>query len=363
MIGSERRRVFFGRRPVGGGWSGFAVQGNAAITHEQHSAEERVVRYELSTGKVVWATREVAHYVNPLAGAGPRSTPTIHDGRVYAMGGTGLLTAIDLDSGELVWKRDALKDTEGRLPEWGKSDSPLILGDLVVVSAGSTLAAYRADTGELAWQSSSLSPGYGSPLVTTLAGVEQLVSFNARSVSGHDPEEGGVLWEVEFPGRQPNVAQPLVLPGDRVLVSAGYGVGAKLYHITSSGDELSAELVWESLRLKSKFAHLIYHEGFIYGLDDGILVCIDPETGQRKWKRGRYGHGQLLLVGDLLLVQGEHGEIFLIDPSPDELRELTSFTVMDAKIWNTPALAGRYLLVRNDAEAALFELPVVASGT
>ena len=349
------------RQPVGRGWSGFAVSGNAAVTHEQHSAEERVVRYELSTGRVEWASREVAHYVNALAGEGPRATPTIHDGRVYAMGGTGLLTVLDLESGELLWKRDVLADSGGKVPTWGKSDSPLLLeeDELVVVGAGSALAAYRAEDGELAWSVSGVTPAYGSPLLTTLAGVRQIVSFNAGSLTGHDPEEGTVLWKVDWPRQQPNVAQPLILDGDRVLASAGYGVGARLFHITDEG----AELVWESLRLKSKFAHFIYYEGYVYGLDDGILVCLDPETGRRKWKRGRYGHGQLLLVEDLLLVQSEHGDIILIDPSPDELRELTRFTVMDGKIWNTPALAGRYLLVRNDAEAALFEMPVVASGS
>ena len=348
------------RRPVGRGWSGFAVSGNAAVTHEQHSAEERVVRYELSTGRVEWASREVAHYTNALAGEGPRATPTIRDGRVYAMGGTGLLTVLDLDSGELLWKRDVFRDSGGKVPTWGKSDSPLLLDDdeLVVVGAGSALSAYRAEDGEPAWSVSDVSPAYGSPLLTTLAGIRQIVSFNADSLTGHDPEEGTVLWRVGWPRQQPNVAQPLILPGDRVLASAGYGVGARLFHITEDG----AELVWESLRLKAKFAHLIYYEGYVYGIDDGILVCLDPETGRRKWKRGRYGHGQLLLVEDLLLVQGEHGDIILIEPSPDELRELARFTVMDAKIWNTPALAGRYLLVRNDAEAALFEMPVVASG-
>jgi len=345
------------RRPVGRGWSGFAVVGNAAVTHEQHSAEERVVRYELSTGRVEWASREVAHYENALAGEGPRATPTIHEGRVYAMGGTGLLTVLDLESGELLWKRDVLRDSGGNEPTWGKSDSPLLLDGLVVVGAGAALSAYRADDGELAWSVKGVSPAYGSPLLTTLAGVRQIVSFNADSLTGHDPEEGSVLWEVPWPRRQPNVAQPLILPGDRVLASAGYGVGARLFHITGDG----AELVWESLRLKAKFAHLIYYQGYVYGLDDGILVCLDPETGRRKWKRGRYGHGQLLLVEDLLLVQGEHGDIILIEPSPDELRELARFTVMDGKIWNTPALAGRYLLVRNDAEAALFEMPVVAN--
>lgn len=346
------------RRPVGRGWSGFAVVGNAAITHEQHSAEERVVRYELSTGRVEWASREVAHYTNALAGEGPRATPTIHEGRVYAMGGTGLLTVLDLESGELLWKRDVFRDSGGKVPIWGKSDSPLLVDELVIVGAGTGLSAYRAESGEMAWSSEAAAPAYGSPLLTTLAGVRQIVSFNAHSLTGHDPEEGIVLWEAPWEGNQPNVAQPLILDGDRVLASAGYGIGAKLFHVTEDG----VELVWESLRLKAKFAHLIYYEGYVYGLDDGILVCLDPETGRRKWKRGRYGHGQLLLVDDLLLVQGEHGDIILIDPSPEELRELTRFTALDGKIWNTPALAGRYLLVRNDAEAALFEMPVVASG-
>ena len=216
------------RRPVGRGWSGFAVSGNAAVTHEQHSAEERVVRYELSTGRVEWASRELAHYTNALAGEGPRATPTIRDGRVYAMGGTGLLTVLDLDSGELLWKRDVFRDSGGNVPTWGKSDSPLLLDDdeLVVVGAGSALSAYRAKDGEPAWSVSDVSPAYGSPLVTTLAGVRQIVSFNADSLTGHDPEQGTVLWRVGWPRQQPNVAQPLILPGDRVLASAGYGVGA-----------------------------------------------------------------------------------------------------------------------------------------
>ncbi len=345
------------RRPVGRGWSGFAVSGGAAVTHEQHSAEERVVRYELSTGRVEWASREVAHFSNPISGEGPQATPTIDAGRVYAMGGTGLLTVLDLDSGELVWKRDVFQDSGGHVPTWGNSDSPLLVDELVIVGAGSALSAYRADDGELAWSVRGVSPAYASPLVATLAGVRQIVSFNMGSLTGHDPEEGSVLWEVDWPGQQPNVAQPLILPGDRVLASAGYGAGARLFHITEDG----VELLWESLRLKAKFAHFIYYEGYVYGLDDGILVCLDPDNGRRKWKGGRYGHGQLLLVDDLLLVQGEYGDIILIEPSPEELRELTLFTVMDAKIWNTPALAGRYLLVRNDAEAALFEMPVVAS--
>ena len=355
------------RRPVGRGWSGFSVSGNAALTQEQHSAEERVVRYELTTGRVEWATREVAHYQNALAGEGPRATPTIHGGRVYAMGGTGLLTAIELDSGTTLWKRDVIRDSASGVPVWGKSDSPLVLDGRVIVAGGksATLVAYDAENGQEIWRAGEDGAGYASPIFATLAGVEQIVAFNGASLTGHDIQTGRVLWMQAWPRRQPNVAQPLLLPGDRLLASTGYGVGAKLFRVDKRPDDtLAAELVWESLRLKSKFANFIYYDGFVYGIDDGIMVCIDPENGRRKWKRGRYGHGQLLLVrargedDGILIVQGEHGEVILVEPSPDELRELTRFRALDGKIWNPPTLAGRYLLVRNDAEAALFELPV-----
>ena len=174
------------RRPVGRGWSGFSVSGNAALTQEQHSAEERVVRYELSTGRVEWATREVAHYENALAGEGPRATPTIHGGRVYAMGATGLLTAIELDSGKTLWKRDVIRDGDTDVPILGKSDSPLILDGRVIVSGGesATLVAYDAESGEEIWRTGDDGAGYGSPIVSTLAGVEQIVAFNGRSLTG-----------------------------------------------------------------------------------------------------------------------------------------------------------------------------------
>jgi outer membrane protein assembly factor BamB len=167
-----------------------------------------------------------------------------------------------------------------------------------------------------------------------------------------------VLWEHPFPGQQPNVAGPVALGDDLLLVSVGYGIGSKAYRLASAGDRLHAGLAWESPRLKSKFANLIVHAGHVYGLDDGVLTCIDPGSGERLWKAGRYGHGQLLLVAGLLLVQTEAGEIVLLDPRPDAHSELARHTVLDGKTWNPPALAGRVLLVRSDREAAAYELPV-----
>jgi outer membrane protein assembly factor BamB len=192
----------------------------------------------------------------------------------------------------------------------------------------------------------------------TLAGRRQLVLLNGASVSGHDPATGAVLWEHPFPREQPNVAMPLLLGPDRLVVSAGYGVGSKAYRVADEVGVLRATLEWESPRLKSKFANLIVHQGFVYGLDDGVLTCLDPANGERRWKSGRHGHGQLLLVAGLLLVQTEEGELVLVDPSPEAYRELTRFAALDGKTWNPPALAGSLLVVRNDREAAAYELPV-----
>jgi outer membrane protein assembly factor BamB len=150
---------------------------------------------------------------------------------------------------------------------------------------------------------------------------------------------------------------PIALPGDRVLISSGYGTGAELVKITK-GDTWSATRLWKSNRLKSKFANLIFYDGYIYGLDDGILVCLDPVDGSLKWKEGRYGHGQMILVDDVILVMTEPGDVVLIEPSSLGHRELTRMSAFNGKTWNPPALAGDLLLVRNDKEAACYRLPL-----
>jgi outer membrane protein assembly factor BamB len=191
-------------------------------------------------------------------------------------------------------------------------------------------------------------------------GIPQIVLFHASKVTGHDIHDGHVLWQLVCPDRC-NVTLPVQIGEDRIMFSAGYGIGTKLYQV--SRDATGAwrtEQFWHSRRLKSKFAaNLIVTGDFVYGLDDGVLVCLDASTGERTWKGDRYGHGQLLLVDNLLLVQCESGEIALLDVTPEEPRELSRFRALDSRVWNAPALSGPYLLVRNDVEAALFELPLL----
>jgi outer membrane protein assembly factor BamB len=350
------------RQALGAGWSGFATSGGIAVTQEQRGGEERVVAYELRSGKPLWSHADTARYETVIAGIGPRATPTIAGARVYAMGATGLLNALDLASGRKLWSRDVPKETRASLPDWGRSCSPLVLDGRVIVIAGGPdghrLVAYDAESGTLVWAAGDGGASYSSPTLVTLAGRPQLVAFNTASVSGHDPATGAVLWEHAFPNQQPNVALPVRLDAERLLVSAGYGVGSKAYRVSAADGTLRVTLEWESPRLKSKFANLIVHEGYVYGLDDGVLTCLDPASGERRWKSGRHGHGQLLLVAGLLLVQTEEGELVLVDPSPEAYRELGRFAALDGKTWNPPALAGSLLLVRNDREAAAYELPV-----
>jgi outer membrane protein assembly factor BamB len=350
------------RRPVGAGWSGFAVSGGLAVTQEQRAGQEQVVCYDLFSGQVLWTHSDTARYATVIAGEGPRATPTISGDRVYTMGATGIMNCLELASGQIVWTKDLVQENQGRVAEWGISCSPLLTGDFVVATTGAkqgSLAAYHRATGERVWVAGEDQSSYSSPGLGNLDGSRQIYVLNARTVTGHDPVTGALLWSHPWPGGHPRATTPLVLEQDRLLVSSGYGIGSELLELKQDEQgQWNVRRLWKSIRLKSKFANLIHWEGFIYGLDDGIMVCLDPATGQLRWKDGRYGHGQMILTSGLILLTAENGDVVLIDPVPEQLRELSRFSAMNAKTWNPPALAGAYLLVRNDREAACYLLPL-----
>ncbi len=355
------------RRPVGAGWSSFAVVGGRAITQEQHGPAEHVVCYDLASGRKLWSHIDSTRFESGMGGVGPRATPTIDGGQVLALGATGLLNCLDLNSGRLIWSRDIASDNNAQIPMFGYSGSPLVLDSLVVVSAGGpdgrSLVAYRRETGEFVWGGGDDQAGYSAPRLATLAGRDQILIFNESSynVVAHDPQNGALLWQQPWDhGRVQCIANPLPLPGDRVLASTGYGGGAELYQIKTAPDlSLASEMLWQSKSLKAKFSNMIFHDGFVYGLDDGIMVCLDPSDGKRRWKKGRYGHGQLILVDDVLLVMSEKGDLVLVEANPEAHVELTRMPVFEGKTWNPHAFAAPYLLVRTDSEAICYELALM----
>jgi outer membrane protein assembly factor BamB len=382
------------RRPIGAGWSGFTAVNGFAVTLEQRGPEEWVTCYEVATGNPVWGHSIVARHENPLGGIGPRSTPTIHQGRVYALGATGLLRCLDGKNGLLVWQEDLRKRyfpeavdalaaaiADETLVQWGRAASPLIVDDLVVVPAGGplgqakSLVAFRAENGELVWEAAvplPLPPGgtdqisYASPALATIAGVRQILIVNEATASGHDPKTGAVLWTHGWPGNSSQNAsssQAVPVGDDRVLLSKGYGGGAELLKFAplAGGGLEKLPSVWVNHQvLETKFTNVAIIDDHIYGLSNGYLECVELETGRKTWKKSRkagYGHGQILGVGKLILVQAEDGRVAMVDANPKEFVELGSVKAFADKTWNNLCLYGRKLLVRNDREAACYELP------
>ena len=366
------------RQPIGAAWSGFAVDAQRAVTQEQRDENEAVVCYNVQTGSVLWLHTDSGQYKTAIAGEGPRATPTIHNGRVYTLGATGVLNCLELATGKPVWKRhiatdagldlDApvdqigLSSNRNKAKEWGYTSSPLIVDDKVVVSAGGengkSLFAYDTTGGEPVWSGGNSRAGYSSARLAKLHGETQILIFNQNGLSAHSPQNGSVPWEFDWSAPFPHVSMPVTLPGNRILLSLGYGKGSKLLQVDFSGGIFSAKELWRSNRMKAKFTNLIFHDDHFYGLDDGIFACIDAQRGRRKWKDGRYGHGQILLRGDHILVMAENGDVVLLEANPEKQVELTKFAALDGKTWNPPALAGDYLLVRNHREAACYKLPL-----
>lgn len=351
------------RQPIGAGWSSFAIVGPYAVTQEQRDADELVTCYEVATGKLCWSYATPARFYAPLAGLGPRATPTVHDGKVYTLGALGHLACLEGATGKTLWTHDIVAENGAALPQWGKSCSPLVYDGLVIVSAGGregkSLVAYDAATGKLRWAGGDDASSYSSPTVITLGGQPRIVIVNERYVTAHDPADGRVLWKQIWPddtAASPNVSQPLSIDDQHILMSKGYGIGSALWKVDSAAG--TVEELWRTNNMKTKFTNAVLHEGHAFGLDEGVLSCIDVRSGQRKWKKGKYGHGQVLLVGELLLVQSETGDVALVAADPQAYRELTRFAAVDGQSWNCPALAGNKLLVRTDQEAACYELPV-----
>lgn len=347
------------RRPIGPGWSSFAVRGDLLYTQEQRGDEELVSAYRVSTGEPVWQHVDETRFWEAMAGAGPRATPTLHGGRVYTFGATGVLNALDADDGSVVWSRDAASDADVPLPGWGFAGSPLIVDDLVIVAVAGKAVAYDLATGEPRWFGPEGGVGYSSPHLLTIDGVAQVLLMTGQGVSSVSPADGSPLWEHSWPGF--HSLQPALIADDGVLISSSgdvAGLGTRRLDVAHGPGGWTVAERWTSRGLKPYFNDLVVHEGHAFGFDGRILACIDLETGERTWKGGRYGNGQLLLLADqgLLLVVSEDGDIGIVEARPDQFSELARVPAVTGKTWNHPVLVGDVLLVRNDQEMAAFRL-------
>jgi outer membrane protein assembly factor BamB len=370
------------RRPIGAGWSGFAVCGDHAVTLEQRGDEEVIACYSMKDGTPEWSVAVAGRHETVLGGVGPRSTPTIRDGVVYATGATGWLHAIDGATGKVLWRKNVVDDlgidtaAHTAAVAWGRSGSPLVTADLVIVPGGGpleppvtapavSLVAYDRVTGDRRWTAGTDQISYVTPELRTVAGREVVLAVNESRVVAYDPADGRELWGFDWPGHSNSDAtcsQPHVLDGDRIFISKGYGVGAAVFERDpSAGDAVAFRRAWSQPgMLKTKFTNVVIHDGHAYGLSDGILECVRVADGVRRWKGGRYGQGQVLRVGDLLVVQAESGEVVFVDCTPEGHRVRGRLAALSGQTWNNPCVTRGHLLVRNAEEAACYRFPAAA---
>ena len=344
------------RRPVGPAWSSFAVDNGRVYTQEQRGEEEDVACYDLGTGKPIWKHSDHARFYESNGGPGPRATPTLNNGRVYAQGATGIVNVLDASTGAVVWTRNSVSDTGAKVPGWGIAGSPLVVNDLVVVAASGSLVAYDLANGNPRWLGPAGGVGYSSPQLVTINGVQQVVLLNSNGAISVSLADGKLLWEHKWEGVP--IVQPGIAPNGDLLVSVSESSGLRRLAVAQASGGWTVQERWTSEDIYPWFNDFVVHKGYAFGFNGSSLVCVNLEDGKLKWKGKRYGYGQLILLPDedVLLIVSEQGEIALAKAAPDQFTELAHFPALEGKTWNHPVLVGNVLLVRNDHEMAAFRL-------
>ena len=356
------------RRPIGAGWSSFSCVGERLFTQEQRGESEMVVCYDASSGQERWRQASPSRFSDVVSGAGPRGTPTYHQGKLYTLGGRALLSCVDAVTGDLIWQRDLMAEIEAQLPVWGFSSSPLIAGDTAIVFAGGSedrgwLGVGLAD-GEPRWHCSGTAMNFSSAQRLPSSAGEMVLLPNMKRLDAVTAADGTLAWTYKVPGDAGmTIVQPQPLRDGRIVLPRGDGAGVTLIEPRKVDGSWSIVEQWDSSDMRPSFNDYVYHNGHLYGFSQNLFICVDAATGRKRWKQGRYGFGQVVLLADdqggegVLVVQAESGDIVVLAADPERHQELTRFRGVSGKTWNHPAIAGGKLFIRNSEEAACFELP------
>ena len=342
---------------AGRGYSSLAVANGRLFTMGLRGDSEFVIAFDVTTGKEAWATRHGSAFRNDR-GDGPRGTPTVDGERLYALGGNGDLSCLDARTGRVVWTMNILQKFGGSNPNWGISESPLVVGEKVLVNAGgpgASIVALAKKDGSLIWKSQSDPAGYSSGIPVQIGNTTQVVFFTHERALGLDLKDGKLLWEYPRAANDvANVATP-VARGNRVFISSDYGTGAGLVEIKADG---KAQEVYFTKDMRNHHSSSILIGDHLYGFSSGILTSMRFDNGEVAWRDRSVGKGSLVYADGNLYALSENGVVGLIEATPAGYREKGRFRIQQDSLptWTHPVIAGGRLYLRDQDTIYAFDI-------
>ncbi|MEK6334724.1 MAG: PQQ-binding-like beta-propeller repeat protein [Acidobacteriota bacterium] len=342
---------------AGGGYSSFSISKGRLYTMGLRGDREYVIAFDLANGKEVWATAHGGAFRNDR-GDGPRGTPTIDGEKLYALGGKGDLSSLDLKTGKVIWSVNLLSKFGGSNIRWGISESPLVLGDKVIVNAGgpgASIMALKKTDGSLIWKSQSDEAGYSSGIPLEIGGTTQVVFFTATRGLGLDSRDGRLLWEYTRPSNDvANIATPVVR-GNRVWISSDYGTGGGVVEIKADG---KAQEVYFTKEMRNHHATSILIGDHLYGFSSSILTAMRFDTGEVAWRDRSVGKGSLTYADGNLYAFSENGVVGLVEANPTAYKEKGRFQIQQGSLptWTHPVVAGGRLYLRDQDTIYAFDV-------
>ena len=348
---------------LGEGYSAVAIVGDLIYTMGNVDGGEHIIAIDKATGRIVWKARNGNEY-REGQGNGPRGTPTVVNGKVYALGGNGDLSCVDASTGQVLWHRNILSDFGGSNITWGISESVLVDGNSVICTPGGnkgTVVSLNAETGRTIWASrvpEQPKASYASPVIATVGRIKQYVVFTSKGIVGIRAQDGQPMWgQNKSSNDTANCATPLIID-NFVFSSSDYGTGAELVELNSRGRATTARLVYHTRDMKNHHGGMVFHEGHVYGSNGDILACVNVRTGQPTW-RERSKKGSVVYADGKIVFRNEGGEVNLLAARSDSYQELGSFYQPDRSgrpAWSHPVIADGRLYLRDQDKLLTFDL-------
>ena len=342
---------------AGNGYSSFSIANGKLYTMGLRGTREFVIAFDLATGKEAWATPHGAAFRNDR-GDGPRGTPTIDGDRLYALGGAGDLSALDAATGKVIWSKNILKEFGGSNIQWGISESPLVLGNKVLVNAGghgASMVALDKSNGSVIWKSQNDEPGYSSAMPLEVNGTTQVVFFTAERAVGLDVRDGRLLWSYEKPANNvANVATPII-KANRVFLSSDYGTGGGVVEIKPDN---KAQEIYFTKDMRNHHSSSVLVGDYLYGFSSSILTAMKFDTGEIAWRDRSVGKGSLVYADGNLYCLSENGVVGLVEATPTGYKEKGRFRLPQNSLptWAHPVVAGGRLYLRDQDTIYAFDV-------